>query len=102
MAKYIDVGDNIVDAAACTAFMQHADQRLDPLNSNPSSRACAVISRNPTAPININISEAFDICPAPGASGVNEEFNLAELPLSYTGFAIADTVACPINIVASL
>jgi hypothetical protein len=82
--------------------MQHADQRLDPLNSNPSSRAYAVISRNPTAPININISKAFNIYLAPKASGVNKEFNLAELPLLYTRFAIADIVAYPINIVTPL
>ena len=53
-------------------------------------------------PININISEAFNICPAPKASGVNKKFNLAKLPLLYTRFAIADTVAYPIDIIAPL
>ena len=54
------------------------------------------------APININISKAFNICPVPRASGVNKEFNLIELPLLYTGFVIVDTVAYLINIIVSL
>jgi len=54
------------------------------------------------APININTSEAFDICPAPEASGVNKEFNLAELPLLYTGLIIVDMVACLVNIITPL
>ena len=82
--------------------MQHTNQQLDPLNSNPSSCACAVISYNPAAPININTSEAFDICPVPEANSINKEFNFAELPLLYTRFVIADTVIYPINIITLL
>ena len=54
------------------------------------------------APININISKAFNICLALKASSINKEFNFAELLLSYTRFVIADIVTYLINIIASL
>ena len=54
------------------------------------------------APININISKAFNIYPVPKASGVNKEFNFTKLPLLYTRFIIADIVTCLINIITPL
>ena len=54
------------------------------------------------APININISKAFNICLAPRASGINKEFNFTKLPLLYTKFAIVDIVIYLINIITPL
>ena len=82
--------------------MQYTNQQLNPLNFNLSSCTYAVIYYNPAAPININTSKAFNICPAPEASGINKEFNLTKLPLLYTRFAITDTVAYLINIITPL